>query len=581
MADSSRGVVVPLVDGKRSSTALSRAVVTAALAGSDVVGSRAAERETDWRRGYPEHFRRLVEAGLLSEDAAVDIARRGLAEVHARMRYLGPETVDPGAAAPDSRAADSRAAGEREAGSADQSADAGEVTIAEAVAAEPTWQLSTAVVTGGAEPETELTIPHRGKRLAGDELHAQLDAWVAAGSMEPSAADAVREVMRHPEWLSLPGRTMVVLGASSEMGPLQSLLRWGATVAAVDLPNRDLWRDTLTLASRAAGTLLVPVAGGTRRSPDGDASASSADEATPPNADHAPPLNAADAGSPNAGVAASGDLDRTDQRQNPQSSARRPKSEGPIEDRAGIDLLHDLAGVARWVDELDGPLVLGNYVYADGVTNLRLSAAVDGLTTWLAQRRADLALAWLATPTDVFGVPGEVVEFSDHAYRAKKAARALRPMARLLSGGRLLRRNYVPGSEPGLNDSMVLQQGPNYLLAKRIQRWRATVARRDGHQVSMLVAPPTRTRSVLKNRALAAAYTGAHRFGVEVFAPATSSTLMAALLVHDLYAGKPQLQIPWREEAAKAVHGGLWRGPYDPRSALGIAVVLGIGRAKS
>ena len=63
------------------------------------------------------------------------------------------------------------------------------------------------------------------------------------------------------------------------------------------------------------------------------------------------------------------------------------------------------------------------------------------------------------------------------------------------------------------------------------------MARRDGATVSINIAPPTRTRSVLKNRALAAAYAGAHRFGVEVFEPATSQVLMAALLVYDLHAG--------------------------------------------
>ena len=75
---------------------------------------------------------------------------------------------------------------------------------------------------------------------------------------------------------------------------------------------------------------------------------------------------------------------------------------------------------------------------------------------------------------------------------------------RTVSGGRLLRRNYVPGQDPGINDSVVLQQGPNYLLAKRLQRWRATAYRADGGLVSLKVAPPTRTRSVVKNRALAA-----------------------------------------------------------------------------
>ena len=107
------------------------------------------------------------------------------------------------------------------------------------------------------------------------------------------------------------------------------------------------------------------------------------------------------------------------------------------------------------------------------------------------------------------------------------------------SGGRLLGRAYPPGADPGICDSLIPQQGPNYALAKRVHRWRATAAREDGAIVSMNLAPPTRTRSVLKNRVLAAAYVGAPRFGVEVFEPATTKTLMAALLVHDLYAGRP------------------------------------------
>ena len=98
--------------------------------------------------------------------------------------------------------------------------------------------------------------------------------------------------------------------------------------------------------------------------------------------------------------------------------------------------------------------------------------------------------------------------------------------------------------------------------------------------MSFHVAPPTRTRSVLKNRALAAAYGGAHRFGIEVFEPGTANSLMAALLVHDLNHPVPARSMPWQDEAYAAVHGGLWRGPYDPRSALGLAALLGIGSAR-
>jgi hypothetical protein len=150
----------------------------------------------------------------------------------------------------------------------------------------------------------------------------------------------------------------------------------------------------------------------------------------------------------------------------------------------------------------------------------------------------------------------------------------------MVSAGRLLRRNYAPGSDPGICDSIVPQQGPNYALAKRLQRWRATDARAAGAQVSFHVAPPTRTRSVVKNRALAAAYAGAHLFGVEVFEPATSNTLMAALLVHDLRNQRVAAEHPWEDEAYAAAHGGLWRAPYAPRSALGLAALIGFGGAR-
>jgi hypothetical protein len=173
------------------------------------------------------------------------------------------------------------------------------------------------------------------------------------------------------------------------------------------------------------------------------------------------------------------------------------------------------------------------------------------------------------------------VDRSVHAYAQRPTAAKLvaRPL-RTLSAGRLLRRAYVPGVDPGISDSLVAQQGPNYALAKRLQRWRATTARAAGTTVSLHVAPPTRTRSVVKNRALAAAYAGAHRFGVEVFEPATSNVLMAALLVHDLCAGVPAHEQPWQDEAYAAVHGGLWTTPYAPRSALGLAALLGYGAAR-
>jgi hypothetical protein len=182
-------------------------------------------------------------------------------------------------------------------------------------------------------------------------------------------------------------------------------------------------------------------------------------------------------------------------------------------------------------------------------------------------------------------VPQEAVADSRNRFDRRPAVRRVGGLA---TGGRLFRANYpatvtLPdGRTAGLNDSLVPQQGPNYALAKRVQRWRALHERANGRLVSLNVAPATRTRSVLRNRALAAAYAGAHRFGVEVFDPSTSNTLMAALLVHDLRnpaaAANPGVQLghPMELFWQGANHGGLWRNAFEPRSVLGVAVVLGM-----
>jgi hypothetical protein len=509
-SEESAEVVFPLsADGHRSTSAVGRAVVADALRAVDPAGSLAAEREQDWRAGYLVHFRRLVEAGLPSGDAAVSVARDGLESLHRRMRVAGA---------------------------------GGQETGFDALLVEPAPRVpDTVTVSGTGTAVSELSLPYHGEELRGSALLHRLDAWVAGGIIEPSCAEAVKTVAANPEWLRLPGRTVAVLGAGAEVGPLPALLNWGARVIAIDLPRPVIWERLQDLAQRSGGTLLAPVA---HHKPGQHQPGAAADAVAGP-------------GLGGAGL------------------------DGPGLGGAGLDLISAVPAVADWLAAVDGPLVLGNYLYADGRANVLLSAAVEALTVRLQAARDDVALASLATPTDVFAVPADAVAQSARAYATRPmAAKVAGYPLRTLSGGRLLRRAYLPGVEPGISDSLVAQQGPNYALAKRLQRWRATVARHDGATVSMNVAPPTRTRSVLKNRMLAAAYAGAHRFGVEVFEPATCKVLMAALLVHDLHAAGPVHAHPWQDEAHAAAHGGLWRIAYAPRTALSLAALMGYGAAR-
>jgi hypothetical protein len=179
------------------------------------------------------------------------------------------------------------------------------------------------------------------------------------------------------------------------------------------------------------------------------------------------------------------------------------------------------------------------------------------------------------------------------AYDERSAGqRALGVPLRLASGDRLFQPNVErverPDGSPayGLVDSIVIEQGPNYALAKRLQQWRALLARAAGHRSSINVAPSTATASVIKNPALAAGFGGASAFGLEVFEPATTNAVMSALWVHDLRsddgAANPARRLghPFELLMDNACHGGLWTAAYRARSALPLAAVLGWIRGK-
>lgn len=499
------GTAFPEVDGHRSTSSTGRAVVADAVRAADPRLAAAVEAERDWRHGYLAHFREMTVRAATVPGAAVGISTAGLDALHRRFRFrTGREDLPLRAAL---------------------------LAGLDAVRRHPA--LFTVTVRGTAArpsgPAAGLSVPYRGGRLTGDGLHRRVDAWVSAGVAEPSFGQAVRRLVADPSLLDLRDLTVVVLGAGAQMGPVVSLLRWGAHVVAVDLPGYATWRRLIDLARTSPGRLSVPVR-------------------------HWLPGRVTD---------------------------------DEIAAVAGVDVVRETPQLLGWLAALEGPIVLGNYVYADGAAHVLASVAIDALTAELGALRPDLSLAFLATPTDAFCVPPEAVEESRRRYAERGWARRLGGLG---TAGKLFAPNYEDlitlsdGRPAGLNDSLVPQQGPNYALAKRIQRWRALHERAAGRVVSLNVAPATRTRSVMRNRVLAAGYAGAHRFGVEVFDPSTSNTLMAALLVHDLRAGRPSstspgvgtaehpLELFWHQ----ALHGGLWRTPFAPRSVLGVAVVLGM-----
>ena len=168
------GVTFPASEGgRRSTSALGRAVVADALARVDPAGALDARRETNWRAGYLTHFRRLIEAGLTSKQAAVSMASDGLASLHRQMRVVGRD---------------------------------GSETGLETLLTTPARCVLTAVtVAGTGAAESELSLPYRGERLCGSALLRRLEAWVTAGVIEPSCGGRRSDRCREPR-LAGPAR---------------------------------------------------------------------------------------------------------------------------------------------------------------------------------------------------------------------------------------------------------------------------------------------------------------------------------------------------------------------------------------
>jgi hypothetical protein len=370
-------------------------------------------------------------------------------------------------------------------------------------------------------------VPYRGERLAGSRLVAQLHHWAERGIAEPSFVAAIEAVIEHPDWLDLSDWNIASLGAASELGAFETLASWRATQIAVDVPDPDHWRRLIDIARRGNGRVRIPVREG--------------------------------------------------------SSADDPR----LADLAGASLLSATPQIRNWLVSMPDPLAIGCFAYLDGEAHVRVSVAMDAIVADLIALRRNVVPAYLLTPTDCYAVPAQTAEQAATRWYTRGANRLWQETLRWMSRDRLFTPNVQnilnapEGVRAGIVDALVVEQGPNYALAKRLQQWRALVSRADGLRVSANVAPATRTQSVIHNRAMRAAYDGARWFDVEVFEPETASVLMAALLVHDLRtangAAAPDavLAHPLQLFMEGALHSGMWTLPFAPRSALPIAALLG------
>jgi len=366
----------------------------------------------------------------------------------------------------------------------------------------------------------ELVVPYKGKELKGDALVAQLKKWANNGTIEPSAAEAISMVAKNNTWVDLSDKYFVLLGAGSAMGPFLVLMALGANIIAVDLDRAPIWKRLLTVAENSCGTITFPL-------------------------------------------------------KKPQKDIQ---SKDELYDQAGGNLITQAPEINNWLQSVypEKPITVGCYVYLDGEAHVKVALACDAIMKGLSESRKNVGLAYLCTPTDCHVIPKEANQSALANFNSWGLKNLLVQPIRLFSGRHLQKNALAPikssdgKAEFTIVDGLVVNQGPNYALAKRMQHWRAIVARTNyGCVVSSHIAPSTSTASVVSNRQFAWAYDGMPYFTpFEIFSQETSNAVMSAILIHDLRNSQaianPQVPLknPLELFRENSFHGGVWRSAY-------------------
>lgn len=466
--------------GKRSTTATGQAAFAASILSVDYPAAIECLKERSWRWGYEKHVVKNVAISCRDEKTCLEVATAGLDYMHNTFEFVR---------------------------------DGNAMSVREAMATIKDTFPGTMTIEGtGSRPEGGYAVPYRRtpypavtepENLRGDDLLKQLDAWADAGTIEPSARDAIADVVKNSKWQDLSDKYFVLLGAGSAMGPLQVLLSLGAHVIAIDLDRAPIWERLVGMARNSCGKMTFPL-----KVKESDVT-----------------------------------------------------SDAEMFANAGSNLFTQTPEICNWLKTIHKgkDLVIGSYAYLDGEAHVRVSLAMDAIMSEVAAARpkGSVTLAYLCSPTDVFVVDEEANQAVKANLRSGGAINAFAKVMHLLNK-KFCKPNLVTPAESSdgkttyyINNGIVAEQGPNYALAKRLQHWRAMLARSQGTPASTNIAPSTATISVVHNRSFAMAYSGFRFFKpMEVAFQETSNAVMGALLIHDVCSPKSKVGeekhlLPW------------------------------------
>jgi hypothetical protein len=247
---------------------------------------------------------------------------------------------------------------------------------------------------------------------------------------------------------------------------------------------------------------------------------------------------------------------------------------------AGADALMDTPEIINWLVELfkSHPLVTNKTlhmysgIYLDGGMFVRASMSMEMIVSECTKRLPNHklpALLYIDTPSHAHIVAKET--YHGHLKQQQQAPVLMKIGAML---GMIKNPTVVlsPGDKENIvvMDFLATQQGPNYALAKQLQRWRAIWSRHS----TVLLFPDQKGRDVPKAKQLVSLTLGPAAKTESVMHSKTMAMVMALIMIRDLTSrdamGNPEnVEEEVRGTNAKlnflvenAWHGGYWRSPY-------------------
>ena len=501
------GLIWPITNAnknERSTTKTNKLIWAESIKNIDDNEYNRVNKEKNWRFKYNKYVLKNVQLSCKSKGDALKIAEQGLNKAYQVFEFKRDNKVIPL-----------------------------EIAMRKG---QYNGTFETHIIKGDKSVVKELSIPYVGGKfqgkpyylgkkdntvLTGLKIPEQLNKWVKYGTIEPSAGEAIMTVYTNRDkYLDLSNKYFVLLGATSAMGPLYFLLKYGANVIAIDLDRDFIWKKLFKAVRDSPGTLIFPV----------------------------------------------------------KKEIKTQITDDDLAKISGCDLLNDTPEIANWLSQVcpGKQLNIGNYTYLDGALHVQLSLACDSIIKRLCDERKDTSISFLCTPTDDHVITKEAYKAAEQNYKYNVPTWI--SIFNLLFCGKILGKpNYKSminiDDKLYIIDGIVVAQGPNYGLAKRIQHWRAVIQHNKGHIVSSNVAPSTATKSVVHNAQFAAAYGGMHHFKpMEVMYQETSLAVMGSLLLNDLInkecisnpnsnAAKNMVN-PYQLFSYNSFHGGVWRCAY-------------------